>query len=103
MHLQEMEEIGAIRKSFSPWVSVAVLVRNKDVELRFCIDLRKLNDRTIKNGHALPRIEDRVDCLCGIFWFSTLDLKSGYWQAELEGGGHTTNCLHTGAFVILGV
>ena len=29
-HLQEMVEVGAIRKSFSPWASAVVLVRKKD-------------------------------------------------------------------------
>ena len=46
-HLQEMGEVGAIRKSFSPWASAVVLVRKKDGGLRFCIDLRKLNNRTV--------------------------------------------------------
>ena len=83
-HLQEMIEVGAIRKSFSPWASAVVLVRKKDGGLRFCIDLRKLNNRTIKDGYSLPRIEDTLDCLHGTVWFSTLDLKSGYRQVELE-------------------
>ena len=83
-HLQEMVEVGAIRKSFSPWASAAVLVRKKDGGLRFCIDLRKLNNRTVKDGYSLPRIEDTLDCLHGAVWFSTLDLKSRYWQVELE-------------------
>ena len=83
-HLQEMIEVGAIRKSFSPWASAVVLVRKKDGGLRFCINLRKLNNRTIKDGYSLPRIEDTLDCLHGAVWFSTLDLKSGYWQVELE-------------------
>ena len=42
-HLKEMIEVGAIRKSSSPWASAIVLVRKKDGSLRFCIDLHKLN------------------------------------------------------------
>ena len=70
-HLEEMVEVGAIRRSFSPWASAVVLVRKKDGGLRFCIDLYKLNNRIVKDGYSLP---------C----FSTLDLKSRYWQVELE-------------------
>ena len=83
-HLQEMVEVGAIRRSFSPWASTMVLVRKKDGGLQFCIDLCKLNNRTVKDGCSLPRIEDILDCLHGAVWFSTLDLKSGYWRVELE-------------------
>ena len=82
--LQEMVEIGAIRKSFSPWSSAVVLVRKKDGGLRLCIGLCKLNNHTVKDGYALPRIEDTLDFLHRAVWFSTLDLKSGYWQVELE-------------------
>ena len=77
-HLQEMVEVGAIRRCFSPWASAVVLVRKKDGGLRLCIGLWKLNNRTIKDGYALPRIDDTLDCLHGAKWFSTLDLKSGY-------------------------
>ena len=83
-HLQEMVEIGTIRKSFSPWASAVVLVRKKDGGLRLCIHLHILNNHTVKDGYVLPRIEDTLDCLHGAIWFSTLDLKSGYWQVELE-------------------
>ena len=76
--------MGAIRRSFSPWASAVVLVRKKDGGLRFCIDLHKLNNGAIKDGYSLPRIEDTLDCLYGSVWFYTLDLKSGYWQVELE-------------------
>ena len=75
---QEMVEVGAIRRSFSPWASAVVLVRKKDGGLRLCIDLRKLNNRTVKDRYALPRIDDTLDCLHGAKWFSTLDLKCGY-------------------------
>ena len=52
--------------------------------MRFCIDLRKLNARMVKDAYALPRIEETLDYLAGSKWFSALDLKSGYWQVELD-------------------
>ena len=59
-HLKEMLEIGAISESKSPWASVVVLVSKKDGSLRFCIDLRKLNARTVKDAYSLPRIEGNI-------------------------------------------
>ena len=85
-HLKEMIEVGAIRKSNSPWASAVVLVRKKDGSLRFCIDLHKLNARTIKDAYSLPRIDEMLDCLGGVMIFTSLDLKSGYWQVEMEEG-----------------
>ena len=82
-HLQEMLDLGAIRPSNSPWASAIVLVRIKDGRLRFCIDLRKLNNRMVKDAYSLPRIESILDSLGGAQIFSTLDLKAGYWQVEM--------------------
>ena len=83
-HLKEMLDIGAIRCSNSPWASPVVLVRKKDGSLRFCIDLRKLNAWTVKDAYSIPRIEDALDSLNGACIFTSLDLKSGYWQVELD-------------------
>ena len=83
-HLDEMLRMGAIRRSNSLWASAVVLVRKKDGALRFCIDLRKLNERTIKDAYSLPRIEDSLDVLNGSCIFTSIDLKSGYWQVELD-------------------
>ena len=82
-HLQEMLDIGAICRSTSPWASPVVLVCKKDGSLQFCIDLRKLNNQTIKDAQSLPRIEDSLDCLDGAAIFTSLDLQSGYWQVEM--------------------
>ena len=79
-----MLDIGAIRHSNSPWVSPVVLVCKMDGSLRFCIDLRKLNARTVKDAYSLPHIEDALDSLNGACMFTSLDLKSGYWQVELD-------------------
>ena len=83
-HIQEMLDIGAIHKSHSPWASAVVLVQKKDGGLRFCIDLRKLNYQTIKDAYLLPHIDETLDSLQGSQWFSSLGLKSGYWQVEMD-------------------
>ena len=83
-HLKEMLDVGAIRPSKSPFSSNVVLVRKKDGSLRFCIDFKKLNSRTIKDAYTLPRIDDTIDTLIGAKYFSKLDLRSGYWQVEMS-------------------
>lgn len=83
-HLKDMLEAGAIRPSQSPFSSNIVLVRKKDGSLRFCIDYRKLNNRTVKDAYALPRIEETIDSLVGSRFFSKLDLRSGYWQVAMK-------------------
>ena len=83
-HIQEMLDIGAIQKSHSPWASTVVWVQKKDANLRFCIDLRKLNNWTIKGAYLLPSIDETLDSLQGSQWFSSLILKSGCWQVEMD-------------------
>ena len=83
-HLQEMMEAGAIRPSHSPYSSNVVIVRKKDGSIRFCVDFRKLNNKTIKDAYGIPRIEDSLHLLAGSKYFSKLDLRSGYWQVEIK-------------------
>ena len=69
-HIREMLDAGVIRESSSPYSSNVVLVRKPDGSLRFCIDFRTLNKRTIRDAYALPRINDTLDCLSGAKCFS---------------------------------
>ena len=74
-----MLEIGTIHR----WASPMVIVHKKDGGLWFCIDLRKINNKMIKDAQSLLRIEDSLDCLDGATIFTSLDLQSQYWQVEL--------------------
>ncbi|GBM48452.1 Transposon Ty3-I Gag-Pol polyprotein [Araneus ventricosus] len=82
--VQEMVDNGIIEESSGPWASPIVLVKKKDGSTRFCVDYRKLNEITKKDSYPLPRIDDTLDALNGSQWFTTLDLKSGYWQVEVR-------------------
>ncbi|GFV45329.1 retrovirus-related Pol polyprotein from transposon 412 [Trichonephila clavipes] len=82
--IKDMKNNDVIEPSSSPWASSVVLVREKDGSTRFCVDYRRLNDVTKMESYPLPRIDDTLDTLDGNTWFSTLELKSGYWQLELH-------------------
>ncbi|KAK7909681.1 hypothetical protein WMY93_014365 [Mugilogobius chulae] len=83
-HLHELLQSGVIRESESPFASPIVVVRKKNGSVRLCIDYRKLNAQTIRDAYALPKLEDTFMALSGSKWFSVLDLKSGYYQIEME-------------------
>ncbi|UYV70530.1 K02A2.6-like [Cordylochernes scorpioides] len=70
--IDEMLRDGIIRPSSSPW------------SFLFCVDYRKLNDVTVKDVYPIPRIDEVLDTLQGSKYFSAIDLKSGYWQVEVE-------------------
>jgi len=61
-----------------------VLVRKKDGALRYCIDYRGLNAVTTKANYPLPRVDACHDSLGGNTYFSSLDMRSGYWQVPVR-------------------
>ena len=80
VEIERMLEDKVIRPSKSSWSSPVVLIPKKDGTKRFCVDYRKLNSITRKDLYPLPRIDDILDSLGKSKIFSTLDLRSGYWQ-----------------------
>ncbi len=95
-HLKQMLDLGVIQPSQSPFSSGVVLVRKKDGSLRFCIELRRLNTVTVKDAHALPRIDVSLDSLSGSRWFSSLDLHSAYWQVGITEEDHHKKAFSVG-------
>ncbi|CAJ1057667.1 unnamed protein product [Xyrichtys novacula] len=83
-HLQELLQAGVIKESDSSFSSPIVVVRKKNGDVCLCIDYRKLNLQTVKDAYALPNLEEAFSTLTGSKWFSVLDLKSGYYQIEVE-------------------
>ena len=61
-----------------------------------CIDYRQLNLRTIKDSYALPRLEDITDNFVGCDFFSSLDMRSGYFQVEVNEADKAKTAFTTG-------
>jgi hypothetical protein len=82
--LTELQEVGYIHPSSSPWGAPVLFVQMKDGSQRMCVDYRSLNDVTIKNKYPLPRIEDLFDQMRGARVFSKIDLISGYHPMKIR-------------------
>ena len=82
--VKRMLDHDIIEPSASPWSANVVLVTKKTGKLRFCIDFRKLNSLTYRDAYPIPKIDSCLDMLGGAQFFSTLDLRCGYWQVEIE-------------------
>ena len=82
--IQSMLEHGFIRPSDSPYGAPVLFVPKKDGGLRFCIDYRWLNKKTVRNRYPLPLPEELFDRLGNAKVFSKIDLRSGYWQMPVK-------------------
>ena len=82
--VREMEEQGLVEPSISPWSAPVVLAKKKDGSFRLCVDYRRLNDATISDAQPMGNLHEMVRGMKGARVFTTLDLKSGYWQLSLK-------------------
>ena len=78
--LQAMLAEGIITPSDSAFTAPCVFAMKKNGEVRICVDYRELNKRTVKDAYPLPLPDEIQERLQGDAIFSTLDLRSGYWQ-----------------------
>ena len=77
-------ENDLIEPAASPWASNVLLAKKADGSLRLCLDYRQLNNLTHKDSYPLPRISSCLDALGVASYFSTLDLRSGFWQTAMD-------------------
>ena len=82
--LKELQALGIIRPSISPWAAAVVLVKKPDGSWRFCVDYRELNKITVRDSYPLPRVDDYLHAVEGNMWFSLMDLTSGFFQIPIH-------------------
>ena len=97
--IETLEKAGVIERSLSPWASPVIVVPKKSApdeppRRRLCVDYRKVNSlqqeikRTDKGTgclslYPLPKIDEMFAKLKGARFFSTIDLRSGYYHIGL--------------------
>ena len=82
--VQKMLSAGIIEQCASPYSSPVVLANKSDGKFRFCVDYRRLNSITEDIAQPILRIIDAVKDLGIATIFTTIDLKSGYWQVPMD-------------------
>ena len=80
----EMERMGVIRRSDSPWASPLHLVPKPNGSWRPCGDYRRLNGVTTDDRYPVPHIQDFNAHLAGTRIFSKIDLVRGYHQIPMQ-------------------
>lgn len=98
-----MLDVGVIEPATSEWASPVVLVPKKDGSLRFFVDYRRLNTKTLTDAYPLPRMDDCIDSLGDARIFTTLECNSSYWQIPVAASDHdkTTFTTYLGTFMYL--
>eukprot|EP00253_Pinus_taeda_P030836 PITA_30836 len=82
--IQDLLKHGIITESRSPYTAPVVLVKKKDKSFQLCIDYKGLNKITIKHKFPIPFIDEMLDELHGVEYFSKLDLRSSYYQIRVR-------------------
>jgi hypothetical protein len=94
-------EAGILEPSKSPYGAPVMFVPKPNGRgLRLRVDYRALNAITVKNRYPIPRIDDLLDAVPGVKFFTSLDLTFGYHQVLIseEDRPKTTFCTPMGHF-----
>jgi hypothetical protein len=101
--IKELMAMVHIIPNNNPFASSVVLVWKKDGTMRMCIYYQALNKKIIKNRYPIPHINELIDELHGVVFFSKIDLCSGYHQINIREQDieKTTFRCHFGQFEFL--
>ncbi|GFV96428.1 hypothetical protein TNCV_2870051 [Trichonephila clavipes] len=75
---------NTLKECESPYAAPVVLVPKSNGTVRLCIDYRKLNAITIPDKYPLPLMDVLLHDAKSTVFMSTLGLKSGYHQVEVN-------------------
>ena len=82
--VSEMMKADIIESSVSEYASSPVVVRKPDGSVRYCINFRKLNAKTVFDAEPVPNQEVILNRMGGDNFISRLDLAKGFWQVPIK-------------------
>ncbi|GFX45875.1 hypothetical protein TNCV_3607361 [Trichonephila clavipes] len=82
--IEDLLEKDIIEECESPYGAPVVLIPKPNNQFRLCIDYRKLNEVTVSDTYPLPRMDDLLQEAKHTAYISTIDLKSGYHQVNVN-------------------
>ncbi|GFV54531.1 retrovirus-related Pol polyprotein from transposon 297 [Trichonephila clavipes] len=82
--IDDLLEKDIIEECESPYGAPVVLIPKPNNQFRLCIDYRKLNEVTVPDTYPLPRMDDLLQEAKHTAYISTIDLKSGYHQVNVN-------------------
>ena len=83
-YLDENLAKGFIVPSSASIASPVLFVRKPSGGLRFCVDYRKLNDKTKKNRYPIPLIDETLGRLQGAKFFTKIDIRQAFHRLRMN-------------------
>ncbi|TMW84041.1 hypothetical protein EJD97_000169, partial [Solanum chilense] len=84
--LNDLLDAGLIQPSKASYGAPILLQNKQDETMRMCVDYRALNKETVSNKYPIPLVQDLMDMLIKVCWFTKLDLRACYWQVRIAEG-----------------
>nr|GEU36478.1 reverse transcriptase domain-containing protein [Tanacetum cinerariifolium] len=99
--VQKLVEAWIMREVYyHAWMSNPVMVKKHDSSWRMCVDFTDLNKACPQDCYPLPKIDWKVESLCGYPFKCFLDAYKGYHQIQLAEPDEEKTAFHTGQGVI---
>jgi hypothetical protein len=98
-----MLRTSLIQSSLSSFSALVLLVKKHDSSWQFYMDYCALNSVTVKDKFPIPIVEELLDELHGMTFFTKIDLWSGYHRVQIATNDidKSTFCMQEGLFEFL--
>nr|GFC50036.1 reverse transcriptase domain-containing protein [Tanacetum cinerariifolium] len=95
--VEKLVEAGIMREVYyHDWLSNIVMVKKHDGSWRMCVDFTDLNKACPQDCYPLPKINWKVESLCGYPFKCFLDAYKGYHQIQMAAADEEKIAFHTG-------